>query len=63
VWNELSAGCERLEPGKRKVELEAYLRGVVLKSFPILPYDQAAATWHAFELIVEDWSTATRSRK
>jgi len=49
VWNELTYGCERLEPGKRKGELVAYLRDVVLKSFPILPYDQEAATWHAFE--------------
>ena len=49
VWNELTYGCERLEPGKRKSELEAYLRDVVLKSFPILPYDQESATWHAFE--------------
>jgi tRNA(fMet)-specific endonuclease VapC len=49
VWNELTYGRERLEPGKRKLELEAYLRDVVLKSFPILPYDQEAATWHALE--------------
>jgi len=49
VWNELTYGCERLESGKRKAELEAYLRDVVLKSFPILPYDQEAATWHALE--------------
>jgi tRNA(fMet)-specific endonuclease VapC len=49
VWNELTYGCERLEPGKRKSELEAYLRAVILTSFPILPYDQEAATWHAFE--------------
>lgn len=49
VWNELSYGCERLQAGKRKAELNAYLRDVVLKSFPILPYDQEAATWHALE--------------
>ena len=49
VWNELTYGCESLEAGKRKAELEAYLRDVVLKSFPILPYDQEAATWHALE--------------
>jgi len=49
VWNELRFGCERLEPGKRKLELEAFLRDVVLKSFPILPYDREAATWHASE--------------
>ncbi len=49
VWNELSYGCERLDAGKRKAELEAYLRDVVLASFPVLPYDQEAATWHASE--------------
>ncbi|HEY8172015.1 MAG TPA: PIN domain-containing protein, partial [Dehalococcoidia bacterium] len=49
VWNELIYGCERLEAGKRKTELEAYLQDVVLKSFPILPYDEAAATWHGVE--------------
>ena len=49
VWNELTYGCERLESGKRKAELKAYLRDVVLKSFAILPYDQEAATWHALE--------------
>ncbi|MET0794589.1 MAG: PIN domain-containing protein [Polyangiaceae bacterium] len=49
MWNELAYGCERLEAGKRKAELQAYLRDVVLKSFPILPYDQEAVTWHALE--------------
>jgi tRNA(fMet)-specific endonuclease VapC len=49
VWDELTYGCERLESGKRKTELEAYLRDVVLKSFPVLPYDQDAATWHGVE--------------
>lgn len=49
VWNELIYGCERLEAGTRKVELEAYLHDVVSKSFPILPYDQAAASWHGVE--------------
>lgn len=49
VWDELTYGCARLDPGKRKAELEAYLRDVVLKSFPILPYDQAAASWHGVE--------------
>jgi tRNA(fMet)-specific endonuclease VapC len=49
VWDELTYGCMRLETGRRKSELEAYLRDVVLKSFPILPYDQAAATWHGIE--------------
>jgi tRNA(fMet)-specific endonuclease VapC len=49
VWNELTYGCERLRNGKRKAELEAFLRDVVLKSFPILPYEQHAATWHGVE--------------
>jgi tRNA(fMet)-specific endonuclease VapC len=29
--------------------LEAYLHDVVRASFPILPYDEAAATWHGHE--------------
>jgi tRNA(fMet)-specific endonuclease VapC len=29
--------------------LEAYLRDVVQGSFPILPYDEAAAAWHGEE--------------
>jgi tRNA(fMet)-specific endonuclease VapC len=49
VWNELLYGCERLENGKRKSELEAYLHDVIVTSFPILPYDRSAATWHAVE--------------
>jgi tRNA(fMet)-specific endonuclease VapC len=49
VWGELTYGCERLESGRRKAELEAYLQQVVLKSFPVLPYDEAAATGHGIE--------------
>lgn len=29
--------------------LEAYLEHVIRESFPILPYDEAAATWHGRE--------------
>jgi len=29
--------------------VEAYLRDAVRGSFPILPYDEAAATWHGEE--------------
>ncbi|OFW07357.1 MAG: hypothetical protein A3H96_05110 [Acidobacteria bacterium RIFCSPLOWO2_02_FULL_67_36] len=29
--------------------IEAYLRDVVRASFPNLPYDEAAATWHGEE--------------
>lgn len=49
VWHELTYGCRRLPPGKRRVALEAYLHEVVRESFPILPYDEIAATWHGLE--------------
>jgi tRNA(fMet)-specific endonuclease VapC len=49
VWHELTYGCQRLPQGKRRTALEAYLRDVVRGSFPNLPYDEAAATWHGKE--------------
>jgi tRNA(fMet)-specific endonuclease VapC len=49
VWHELTYGCRRLPRGKRRTALEAYLRDVVQASFPILAYDEAAATWHGEE--------------
>ena len=49
VWHELTCGCRRLPAGTRRVALEAYLEDVVRRSFPILPYDEAAATWHGHE--------------
>jgi tRNA(fMet)-specific endonuclease VapC len=49
VWHELTYGCRRLPEGKRRRMLEAYLRDVVRPSFPNLPYDEAAATWHGEE--------------
>jgi tRNA(fMet)-specific endonuclease VapC len=49
VWHELTYGCRRLPMGKRRRALEAYLRDVVRGSFPILPYDEAAAEWHGEE--------------
>lgn len=49
VWHELTYGCRRLPRGKRRTALEAYLRDVVRPSFPTLPYDAAAATWHGEE--------------
>jgi tRNA(fMet)-specific endonuclease VapC len=54
VWNELLYGCERLAKGNRKAELEAYLHDVVLSSFPVLPYDREAATWHGIERARQD---------
>jgi len=49
VWHELTYGCRRLPKGKRRVALETYLQEVVRGSFPILPYDEVAATWHGQE--------------
>jgi tRNA(fMet)-specific endonuclease VapC len=49
VWHELKFGCSRLPKGKRRTAIENYLTDVVRVSFPILPYDQAAATRHALE--------------
>lgn len=49
VWHELTYGCRRLPKGKRRTAIEAYLRDVVRASFPILPYDEAAAAWHGEE--------------
>ncbi len=49
VWHELTYGCRRLPAGKRRDALEAYLENVVRESFPILPYDEAAALWHGHE--------------
>jgi len=51
VWHELTYGCHRLPKGKRRDALESYLRDVVQPSFPILPYDEAAATWHGHERV------------
>ncbi len=49
VWHELTYGCCRLPRGKRRDALEQYLQDVVLASFPVLPYDEAAARWHGQE--------------
>lgn len=49
VWHELQYGCERLAAGGRRDALRDYLADVVGQSFPILPYDTAAASRHALE--------------
>lgn len=49
VWHELTYGCQRLPRGKRREQLEAYIHDVVLTSFPVLAYDEAAARWHGLE--------------
>jgi tRNA(fMet)-specific endonuclease VapC len=49
VWHELTYGCSRLPSGKRRDAIDTYLQDVVKASFPILPYDEAAAYWHGRE--------------
>ena len=49
VWHELWYGCWRLPPSTKRTVIEAYLKDVVARTIPILPYDQRAALWHAEE--------------
>ena len=49
VWHELVYGSRRLAKGKRRDAIEQYLHDVVHASFPILPYEETAATWHGLE--------------
>lgn len=49
VWHELVYGAKRLPEGSRRTALETYLYEVVRTSFPIVPYDEPAATWHGLE--------------
>lgn len=48
VWHELLFGLRRLPPSAKRTRIEGYLFGTVL-DLPILPYDTAAADWHAEE--------------
>ena len=49
VWHELWYGCYRLPPSAKRTLIEAYLKDVIARTIPILPYDQRAALWHAKE--------------
>jgi tRNA(fMet)-specific endonuclease VapC len=49
VWHELLFGWERLPSSRKKSAIESYLFQVVRSTMPILPYDEAAAGWHAAE--------------
>lgn len=48
TWHEICYGCWRLPVSRRREQIEAYLQEVQA-AFPILPYDLAAAAWHAEE--------------
>jgi tRNA(fMet)-specific endonuclease VapC len=51
VWLELLYGMERMQAGARKQQLSAFLHEFVVAAFVVLPYDEAAATWHASERV------------
>jgi tRNA(fMet)-specific endonuclease VapC len=47
VWHELQFGCRRLPPSRKRSLIESYLSEVVWTTIVVLPYDSAAADWHA----------------
>lgn len=49
VWHELLFGLRRLPPSAKRARIEGYLLFSTVVDLPILPYDAAAAEWHAAE--------------
>lgn len=49
VLHELRFGGQLLEPSRRRDAIERFIAEVVLTLYPVLPYDQVAAEWHADE--------------
>lgn len=49
VWHELVFGYRRLPESKKRRTIQRYLRDVVDEGLSILPYERAAAVWHARE--------------
>ena len=49
VWHEVIFGCQMLPQSKRRRTFEDYFLHAVAPSVPVLPYDEAAARWHAEE--------------
>ena len=49
VLHELIYGARLMQPSRRRQQIERYIDNVVRMVYPILPYDAAAADWHAAE--------------
>jgi tRNA(fMet)-specific endonuclease VapC len=49
VWHELQFGVQRLPESRRRVGLAEYLKQLASSDLVVLPYDEAAAGWHASE--------------
>jgi tRNA(fMet)-specific endonuclease VapC len=48
TWHELRFGVQRMPASRRRDALHIFVRGLPTR-FPVLPYDQRAANWHASE--------------
>ena len=48
TWHEALYGLHRMPAGKRRDQVGAYI-STVIGRLPVLPYDTAAADWHAKE--------------
>jgi tRNA(fMet)-specific endonuclease VapC len=51
VLHEMTFGYRRLPPSQRRTLIERYVTGSVRDAMPVLPYDAAAAEWHATERV------------
>ena len=49
TWHELLTGVYRLPHSKKRSAFEQFLFAHLALTIPILPYDEAAARWHAQE--------------
>lgn len=49
TWHEALFGMHRMPLGKRRQAIHDYLFDVIAGTLPVLPYDAAAAEWHAIE--------------
>lgn len=49
AYDEIVFGYAKLIDSRRKRSIEAYVYQEIEKKLLILPYDQSAAKWHAFE--------------
>ncbi|MGD9163050.1 MAG: type II toxin-antitoxin system VapC family toxin [Desulfobacteraceae bacterium] len=49
VWHELQYGCRLLPQSRKKKIISSFLNDVVIKSIPILPYNENSAELHAEE--------------
>jgi len=49
VVHELRYGAKLLAPSRRRAAVERYIDDVILRIYPVLAYDLAAAEWHAEE--------------